>query len=184
MKKSLFSRVKASVVSMALAASAVPACLAASVVNATVNPDMKLSASRAAGKSMTVDDSVSGNLPENGAKQITFTIETEYDQKFTYGLGISTSQSPYWTEHNAKGGWDSKGSGFEISLKKGTNTVTVDLSDVDIKPGGEYQFRCYYSAHYDNSVGDMVENTVTLTKTEFDAAVTPGPGTGRGSRRR
>ena len=152
---------------MTLAASAVPACLAASAVNATVNPDIGLSASKTAGKSMSVDDSASGTLPEDGAKQITFTIETEYDQKFTYGLGISTNESPYWTEHNSKGGWDSKGAGFEISLKKGTNTITVDLSDIDVKPGGEYQFRCYYSAHYDNSVGDMVDNPVTLHPDEF-----------------
>lgn len=176
MKKSLFSRVKASVVSMALAATAVPACLATPVVNAEINPDTDLSAPKTVGKSMSVDDSASGTLPEDGAKQITFTIETEYDQKFTYGLGISTNESPYWTEHNSKGGWDSKGSGFEISLKKGTNTITVDLSDIDVKPGGEYQFRCYYSAHYDNSVGDMVDNPVTLTKTDFNAStVTPDP---------
>ena len=43
--------------------------------------------------------------------------------------------------------------------------VTIDLTDLELEYGAtaKFEFRYYYSSHWDNSVKDMVPNTVTLT---------------------
>ena len=177
MSKTFFTRFKASVESLSLAATSISAASMALSANAIFVPPLVLGQVRNASTTMKVDSSVKGTFPSTGATSVTFTIESDYETSFSYGLGVSIADSPYWTEHNSKGGWDSKGDGYSVKLKKGSNEVTVDLSDVDIKPGGSYEFRCYYCAHWDNRRGDMVDNSVKLTDTSFDSPSSGSQGT-------
>ncbi|MGN0576820.1 MAG: DUF5620 domain-containing protein, partial [Ruminococcus sp.] len=180
MRKSAISkRIKASALSLVVAAS-LPAFSIGSGVSAVSLAGVSISSVKGLSTVMEADSVYKGTFSSSGAKSITFTIDSEYGGSFSYGLGVSISESPYWTEHNSKGTWDSKGSGFSVDLKKGENTITVDLSDLNIKPGGDFEFRCYYSGHWDNSAGAMVDNSVTLTDVAFDAEPT-NPGTDPGN---
>ena len=179
MIKSISNRIKASVMSVAMAATVIPAYAVTMPATAAVSPAAVSAAAKAASTEMDASASkktAAGTFPAAGAKSITFTIESDYEgQSFSYGLGVEINESPYWTEHNATGGWDDDGEGYAIKLKKGSNTVTVDLSDLDIKAGGRYEFRCYYSAHWDNSTSSMIDNSVTLTGVTFNGSTTTDP---------
>ena len=180
MRKSAISkRIKASALSLVVAAS-LPAFSIGSGVSAVSLAGVSISTVKGLSTVMEADSVYKGTFSSSGAKSITFTINSEYGGSFSYGLGVSISEAPYWTEHNSKGTWDSKGSGFSVDLKKGENTITVDLSDLNIKPGGDFEFRCYYSGHWDNSAGAMADNSVTLTGVAFDAKPTD-PGTDPGN---
>lgn len=161
-------RVKASVLSLAIAATSVPAAMAATPAGAVTEANITADVLKTAAVTLAVDDSTTGTIPA-GATSITFTIESEYATSFSYGLGVSTSSSGYWSEHTKTGTWASKGSGYSVDLKVGTNKITVELpSDVTTGTGSKYELRCYYCSHWDNSVGDMVENSVTLTGVSAD----------------
>lgn len=180
MSKSVSKRIKAAAVSMAMAVSAVPAFALSMPVDAAVSPIAVTAENRGLSKSLEADGKYEGTIPATGAKTVTFTIATEYEgQSFSYGFGCETESSPYWLELNKDGSFvNSKTttvSGTATKLDKATNTITIDLSDIDAKAGGSYEFRCYYSAHWDNTAGDMVDNACTLTNVEYDAAATTDP---------
>ena len=172
MKQHLTNRVKASVLSLAIAASAIPFCTVP--VNAA-SPSGFIPQAENVGlsQSMKVDSVYKGTFPTSGADSVTFKLSTSYSgQSFSYGFGCSTAESPYWLELDKSGKWMEGGAGSKVEgtackLDKSTSEITIDLKKAGIKPGGSFEFRCYYSAHWDNSKGDMVNNSVTLTGVDF-----------------
>ena len=174
MKKQLRNRIKATVLSLTMAAAMVPVCSAP--VNAVSVPD-SASITVSKGLSQTMDDTsvYKGTIPEDGADSVTFTLDTNYaGQSFSYGFGCSTAEKPYWLELDKSGEWMEGGAGSKVEgtackLDKASSTITIDLSEIDAKPGGTFEFRCYYSAHWDNSKKDMVANTVKLTGVDFSS---------------
>ena len=169
MKTNLSRRIRATVVSLTMAAAMLPAY--AAPVNAVSIPGTPvISQNKGLSQTMKVDSVYEGTIPEDGAKSVTFTLDTSYSgQSFSYGFGCSTAESPYWLELDKSGKWvdGSKAEGTACKLDKASSTITIDLSKAGAKPGGKFEFRCYYSAHWDNSKGDMVDNSVKLTGVEF-----------------
>ena len=179
MKNAKTRKLAASVMAAVMAATAVPAALSTAAFTAT---DLGIIEAKGASlATLGVDDAYTGAITDyvkSGAKSITFTVTSTKATSFSYGFGISTAESPSWTEHNEKGGWDSKGSGYSVSLTPGKETqVTIDLTDLELNYGStaKFEFRCYYCAHWDNSVGDMVKgDTVTITDISVNGSST-GP---------
>ena len=172
MKNTTARKLAASVLAAVMAASAVPAAVSNAVSAA---PALDIVQTKGASlATMGEDDAYSGAITDyvkSGAKSITFTLlSSTYDTSFSYGFGCSTQESPYWLELDKSGKWvdGSKAEGSACKLDKASSTITIDLSKAGAKPGGKFEFRCYYSAHWDNSKGDMVDNTVKLTGVEFD----------------
>ena len=168
----LSKRLKASALSIVMAAAVFP--VYAAPVNAVSAPGkISVSTNKGLSKTMKVDSVYEGTIPEGGAKSVTFTLSTTYTgQSFSYGFGCSTEESPYWLELDKSGKWmeggtNSKVEGTACKLDKASSTITIDLSKAGAKPGGKFEFRCYYSAHWDNSKSDMVDNSVTLTDVSF-----------------
>nr|MDE6789633.1 DUF5620 domain-containing protein [Ruminococcus sp.] len=115
---------------------------------------------------------------KNPLENIIVNIESDIDGEvsFSYGFGISCNDG--WTEFTKDGKWTTgDGSGYAVKLKKGTNQIVIDLSELDIKYGqyGEFEFRCYYCAHWDNSEKDMVDNSVTFTGFSYNDEVSVDP---------
>ena len=146
MKNTTARKLAASVLAAVMAASAVPAAVSNAVSAA---PALDIVQTKGASlATMGEDDAYTGAITDyvkSGAKSITFTLlSSSYDTSFSYGFGIGIAASPYWTEHNEKGGWDSKGSGYSVSLKKGVETeVTIDLTDLelDYSANSKFDFR-------------------------------------------
>ncbi|MCR5599747.1 MAG: DUF5620 domain-containing protein [Ruminococcus sp.] len=181
MKQLLTNRVKASVVSLAMAASAIPLCTVP--VNAATPSGMIVQAENVGlSQTMKVDSVYKGTFPTDGADSVTFKLSTSYSgQSFSYGFGCSTADSPYWLELDKSGKWMEGGAGSKVEgtackLDKATSEITIDLKKAGIKPGGSFEFRCYYSAHWDNSKGDMVNNSVTLTGVDFSGGSSSSDG--------
>lgn len=186
MKNFSFSkRVQAAVLSAVMTASAVPAYMMSSAFAVTA-PSVGIVQNK--GASEKWDDTVeqkhdfpAGYDASNPLTSIVLNIESEYATSFSYGFGITTKSG--WMEHTSTGGWTldgKKGGGYSVKLKKGENKVVIDLSDLELKYDdySEFQIRCYYSAHYDNEVGDMVDNTVTFTGFTYNDDTPVEPSTG------
>ncbi len=177
-KNRITTRIQAAVMSAMIAAVSVPAILTAAPVYA-------------AGES-SATDTVASNKVEKGyesgkmklpteystsnpVKKISLIFETERDCTISYGFGITTSSG--WKEHNAKGGWDSKGEGFSVELKKGTNKVDIDISDLTLKYDAytEFEFRLYHCAYWDNTAKDNVQISVMMSDFLYndDTVITP-----------
>ena len=185
MKKSnMREKLTASLLSMAMAASAIPAYTF--TANAVSVPTVSLTTEKKADlQTMDVGDVYSANIAQyasSGISSITFTVTADYDTSFSYGFGISVEKSAsapkYWIEHNSKGEWeaDPKNGGYSVSLKKGVPTdITIDVSELALtyEKESHYEFRNYYSAHWDNSAKDMVDNTVTLQSVKINDSDTP-----------
>ena len=174
MKKSnITEKITASLLSMTMVASAIPAYML--TADAVSVPAISSSTAKTASlATMDVSDVYSGKLAQyasSGIKSITFTVVADYDTSFSYGFGISVEKSTdapkYWIEHNSDGEWEAspENGGYAVKLEKGVPLdITIDLSDLDITYNSDshYEFRNYYSAHWDNSKKDMVDNSITL----------------------
>ena len=161
MKTNLSTKIKASVLSLAMAATVIPAYAYAPATAATLNPVAETSL-KGLSKTMKVDSVYEGTFPEDGATSVTITLSTSYSgQSFSYGFGCSTAEDPYWLELDKSGKWMEGGEGSKVEgtackLDKSTSTITIDLPKEGVKPGGTFEFRCYYSAHWDNSKSDIL----------------------------
>ncbi|MDE6774956.1 MAG: DUF5620 domain-containing protein, partial [Ruminococcus sp.] len=186
MKNLSFSkRVQAAVLSAVMTASAVPAYMMSNAF-AVAAPTIGIVQNK--GASEKWDDTIeqkhdfpAGYSASNPLKSIVLNIESEYETSFSYGIGITAKSG--WMEHTSTGGWTSDGKkagGYAVKLKKGENKVVIDLSDLELKYDeySSFEIRCYYSAHYDNTVSDMVNNSVTFTGFTYndDTPVEPAPG--------
>ena len=110
------------------------------------------------GESLEVGDKYKGKLPDfkGDVKEVIITVEAPYTGDFSYGLGISTLDDPYWMEMDGTtGDWlDTKEDGAEAtgtSVKVTANKETqikLDASKIGVKPGASFEFRNYYSADW------------------------------------
>ena len=185
MKKSnMKEKLTASLLTMTMTASVIPAYML--TANAVSVPAVSVSSEKTADlMTMETGDKYSGKLAQyasTGMKSITFTVVADYDTSFSYGFGISVEKSTaapkYWIEHNSDGEWeaDPENGGYSVNIKKGVPLdITIDLSDLDVtyESTSKYEFRSYYSAHWDNSKKDMVDNPITLKSVTVNDSDTP-----------
>ncbi len=177
-KNTIATRIQAAVMSAMIAAASVPAILTAAPVIAA--DDNAVSDTVASTKVEKGYESGKMSLPKeysssNPVKTISLVFEAERDCTISYGFGITTSSG--WKEHNSKGGWDTKGGGFSIDLKKGTNKVDIDISDLTLKYDAytEFEFRLYHCAYWDNEAKDNVQISVMMSDFIYndDTVITP-----------
>ena len=144
MKNHISNRIKASVLSLAMAAAMVP--MYSAPVNAVTTSGLSaVSENKGVSQTMKVDSVYEGTIPDDGADSVTFTLETSYSgQSYSYGFGCATKEDPYWLELDKSGKWvdGSKAEGTACKLDKATSTITIDLKKAGAKPGGKFEFRC------------------------------------------
>ncbi|MDE7105482.1 MAG: DUF5620 domain-containing protein [Ruminococcus sp.] len=168
-KNGLTRRMQAAVMSAVITASAVPAYMM-STASAVFAPSLSISQNKTASQEWDDKSSIKVDIPStysesNPLKTIVVNIDSEYGGSFSYGIGITTDKG--WMEHTKDDKWTTnskEGSGYSVDLKKGSNKIAIDVSSLNLQYGeyGNFEFRCYYSAHWDNSISDMVANTVTF----------------------
>ena len=122
MRKTIASRIKVSAVSLAMAVSAVSTCALSLTSTAVVDPVINISSQKTA-DTMKADTTIEGKLPADGAKKVTFTINSDYEgQSFSYGLGVSVKSAGDWLELDQSGKWMNpkvdNPEGTAIKLKK------------------------------------------------------------------
>lgn len=194
MKKRNFSRrVKASMMSLVMTASCVPAAMvsvSAGAVNVS-SPVISFNTNKKAtaeieelGKSIGVGDKYIGytaDLDKSSLKTVNITFTPDFTGNFSCGFGIGIKDSPYWLEYDAvKGFIDSKEgtvdvTATEVACKAGEPvTVGFDLSKLDLKYDakdtqypGKFEFRNYYAGETKGSITvDKVEANGTVVKPE------------------
>lgn len=168
-RNDLTKRMQAAVMSAVITASAVPAYMM-TTASAVFAPTVSVLNNKTAGQEWDDTSSIKVDIPstyseKNPLKTIVVNIDSEYGGSFSYGIGITTDKG--WMEHTKDNKWTTnskEGSGYAVDLKKGSNKIAIDVSSLNLQYGeyGNFEFRCYYSAHWDNSINDMVENTVTF----------------------
>ncbi len=184
-KKNMSARFKASVMSLVMAASCVPAAMISVPVGAVVSPstdddaetDKKTDSGIGVGE---VYEGFTADVAESGLKIINITFTPDFTGKFSCGFGIGIKKSPYWLEYDAKKGFiDSKEgtvkiASTEIACKAGEPvTISFDVSKLDLsytpstsKYPGKFEFRNYYAGES--------EGTITVDKIEANGEfVTP-----------
>lgn len=185
MKKRNFSRrLKASMMSLVMTASCVPAAMvsiSAGAVNAA-SPVISLTAAKKAnaeitdlGKSIGVGDKYLGytaDVATSNLKTVNITFTPDFTGNFSCGFGIGVKDSPYWLEYDAvKGFIDSKEgtvdvNATEIACTAGEPvTIGFDLSKLELSYDaktsqypGKFEFRNYYAGESKGSITiDKVE---------------------------
>ena len=158
MRNTKFSnRVKATVMSLVIAATCVPVFSASAVSVADVTVSQKT-----ANKSLSVGDAVTlytADYATSGMKTISITIVPDFSGNFSFGLGVGTATSPYWYEWDGNNEeWvDTKGGtveveGTSVAVTAGKETtITIDVSSLDLSYNasssqypGKMEFRNYY----------------------------------------
>ncbi len=182
--KALTGKINAALMSAVVAAAAVPAYMSAVPAVAAFQPSLSADTLKGAATALTAGKNLEKNSfpaefnASNPVKSIVVTIEADRDISFSYGFGIQTSTD--WLEKSPTG-WDSKGEGTAVSLKKGTNQFVIDLSDLTLKYDQytKFDFRCYYCAYYDNTSAEMVDTSVNFVDFQYNTEITetPDPGT-------
>ncbi len=89
-------------------------------------------------------------------QELIVNVKAPYTGNFSYGLGVSTKDEPYWLEYDGKNeDWvDTEGGtievpGTEVKVTKGEVTaIKIDVSKAGINPKGTFEFRNYYSADW------------------------------------
>lgn len=165
-KNRITSRLQAAVLSAMIAAVSVPAIMTTAPIYA--EDETAVTDTVALTEVEKGYESGKMSLPEeysasNPIKTISLIFEAERACSISYGFGITTSTG--WKEHNSKGGWDTKGGGFSVDLKKGTNKVDIDISGLKLKYDEytEFEFRLYHCAYWDNAEKDNVQISVMMS---------------------
>ncbi|MBQ7013448.1 MAG: DUF5620 domain-containing protein [Oscillospiraceae bacterium] len=192
--KTMTNRMKAAAVAALM-------CLSAATV---ILPNMTASMPVEAvsiGETLAVKDEyriVTADVGTN-LKSFTLTLTADYTGNFSYGLGISLAEDPWWMEWDGSGWVDTKGGtvevpGISVPVTAGeTFNIVIDCSTLNLKydpagaewGAGEIAFRNYYSGEggsvtlvsaTSGSTGTITPTTPTGTTTPTDP-VGPGPNT-------
>lgn len=178
--KGFTGKLNAVMMSAIIAASTVPAYMSAVPAVAAFQPSLSADSLKGAATALSAGKNLEKNSfpaefnADNPVKSVVVTVEADRDISFSYGFGIQTSTD--WMEKSPTG-WDSKGEGTTVSLKKGTNQFVIDLSDLTLKYDQytKFDFRCYYCSYYDNESADMIETSVNFVDFQYNIEVDPGP---------
>ncbi len=178
--KGFTGKINAVLLSAIVAASTVPAYMSAVPAVAVFQPSISADSLKGAATALTAGKNLEKNSfpseynADNPVTSVVVTVEADRDISFSYGFGIQTSTD--WVEKNPTG-WDSKGEGTAVSLKKGTNQFVIDLSDLTLKYDQytKFDFRCYYCSYYDNTSAEMVETSVNFVDFQYNTEVDPNP---------
>ncbi|MDD6278782.1 MAG: DUF5620 domain-containing protein [Oscillospiraceae bacterium] len=147
------SKAKAVVLSLMLAATAVPMYSVSAV--SLSNDAVSVSNKNAGDITVTEGDDgkyigYTADIATSGIKTITFTCTADKTCNISYGFGIGVADSPYWYEWNGKE-WSEDGAGTEVSVTEGKEfTITLDVSDLTLSYNpstnqypGKFEFRNY-----------------------------------------
>ncbi|MCM1529448.1 MAG: DUF5620 domain-containing protein [Alistipes sp.] len=176
--KGFTGKFNAALLSAIVAASTVPAYMSAVPAAAVFQPSLSADSLKGAATALTAGKNLEKNSfpsafnADNPVTAVVVTVEADRDISFSYGFGIQTSTD--WVEKSPTG-WDAKGEGTAVSLKKGTNQFVIDLSDLTLKYDQytKFDFRCYYCSYYDNASAEMVETSVNFVDFQYNIEVDP-----------
>lgn len=178
--KGFTGKFNAALLSAIVAASTVPAYMSAVPAAAVFQPSLSADSLKGAATALTAGKNLEKNSfpssfnANNPVTAVVVTVEADRDISFSYGFGIQTSTD--WVEKSPTG-WDAKGEGTAVSLKKGINQFVIDLSDLTLKYDQytKFDFRCYYCSYYDNASAEMVETSVNFVDFQYNIEVDPDP---------
>ncbi len=183
-KQNISRRFKASVMSLVMAASCVPAAMVSVPAGAVVVPSIDVTTNKKAATAVAVGDKYEGftaDVAASGLKTINITFTPDFTGNFSCGFGIGVKDAPYWLEYDAKKGFvDSKDGTVDIAATQvactaGTPvTLSFDVSKLDLsynpssdKYPGKFEFRNYYAGED--------EGSITIDKIEANGKVVTPP---------
>ncbi len=146
---------------MKAAAIAALMCLSAAAAAVPVMTDSMMVSAVSIGETLEVKDEYRIVTADIGTDldAVTLTLEADYTGNFSYGLGISIAEDPWWMEWDGSDWVDTEGGtvevpGISVPVTAGEQfTIVVDTSSLKLKydpagsewGAGEIAFRNYYS---------------------------------------
>lgn len=181
---------------MKAAAIAALMCLSAAAAAVPVMTDSMMVSAVSIGETLAVEEEYRIVTADIGTDldAFTLTLEADYTGNFSYGLGISLAEDPWWMEWDGSEWVDTEDGtvevpGISVPVTAGEQfTIVVDTSALNLKydpagsewGAGEIAFRNYYSGTggtvtlVSATAGDSSDTTTTETTTDNSSSTVTG----------